>query len=490
VKNPASLASLLCLALPLAAYAGGVTTYHAGPSRHADYVLPNLTTANAAEMHLDSAFNAPITGAVYAQPLVWQSASVPKGEVIAASESNIVTALNPATGAILWQTTLGTPVPHSDLPCGNIDPEGITGTPALDPASGTIYANALIDTASGPRHQIFALDPTTGAILPNWPLDIGTAANAAGQNFDSTLEGQRSALLFLNGALYVSYGGRAGDCGAYHGIVAEIATAGTPTLTGFWSTTAEKGGIWSQGGPFTDGRSLYVTTGNTKGATTWGDGEAIIRLAPGLAHSTDPKNYFTPANWPTLDDDDADLGGTDATFLKTPGPGGTSVSRLLALGKDGNAYLVNPVNLGGIGGQIATVAVSASEIVTAPATYTTPTQALVAFYNRKDLVCGRSAITMLSVTATSVSQLWCAPQVGGGAPILTTTDGTHNPIVWAIGAGGDQLLHGYDALTGAVVFNGGGTANALANTRHFATITAWGGKFYVAGDNRIYAFDF
>jgi len=486
VKNPARFGVLLSLVFAPPAVAASVTTYHGNIMRQGAYVLPSLTAANAAKMHLDAGFNAPVTGNMYAQPLTWVSASVPAGEVIVATESDIVYALNPSTGAIIWQTTLGTPVPLSDLPCGNIDPEGATGTPALDPATGTIYVNALVGTSNGARHQIFALNPDTGAILPNWPIDIQAAAAARGTSFDSSIEGQRSALLFMNGALYVGYGGRAGDCGAYHGIVVEVSAAATPTLAGIWATTAERGGIWSQGGAFTDGHSIYVTTGNTKGATAWGDGEAIIRLAPGLAHSTDPKNYFTPANWLTLDDDDADLGGTAATYLKMPG----AVPRLLALGKDGYAYLVNPANLGGVGGQIAKVEVSGSAIITATATYATPAQTLVAFYNRNDLACGKSAITMLSVTVSGVQPAWCQPQVGAGVPIITTTDGVHDPIVWSIGAGGDQLLHGYDALTGAVLFNGGGSANMLANTRHFATIAAWGGRFYVASDNRIYAFVF
>jgi outer membrane protein assembly factor BamB len=479
------LATLLALfAAP--ACAQSVTTYHNGIARHGDYILPGLTTTAAAKMHLDTAFNAPVTGNIYAQPLFWQVAKG-SGEVIVATESNIVYALNPDTGAIIWQTTLGAPVPSSDLPCGNINPEGITGTPALDPANGDIYVDALIDTANGPRHQIFALLALSGLVKHGYPIDVQTAAT--GDNFDSYTQGERSGLLFLNGALYVSYAGRSGDCRTYHGTIIQIDTA-SQTLAGFWATRANGGGIWAQGGPFSNGAAIYVTTGNTMNASTWSDGEAIIRLAPGLAHSTDPKDYFTPSNWQTLDNEDADLGGTDAVTLTVPVPGGGTAERLLALGKDGNAYLVTAENLGGIGHQIATVSVSSASIITATAVYSTPAVTLVAFHNYNDPKCGGSATTMLHITPLDVIKQWCTPLSGGGAPIVTTTDGVHNPIVWVIGASGDQLLHGYDALSGATVFNGGGSANTIAGTRNFATIIASNGKFYVAGQGRIYAFTY
>jgi outer membrane protein assembly factor BamB len=488
MKNLACPAAFLAAAFALAtpAAAQSVITYHNGNTRHGDYRLPGLTIANAARMHLDTAFNAPVTGNVYAQPLFWQPHGAP-GEVIVATEANIVYALNPETGIPIWQTSLGSPVPVSGLPCGNINPEGITGTPAIDPATGTIYVDALSETLNGVRQQIFALSATTGAILPNWPLDIEAAAAAAGDSFDSTTQGERSALLFLNGALYVSYAGRSGDCGTYHGTVVQVAPS-TQSIAGFWATRAKGGGIWAQGGAFSSGAAIYVTTGNTMDATGWSDGEAIIRLAPGLAHSTDTRNYFTPQNWQDLDDEDADLGGTDALFLTVPLTGGKSAARLLALGKDGYAYLVDAETLGGIGSQLAKVKVSNTAIITADAVYATPDETFVAFRNGSDLKCVGSAITMLRVTPLNLRETWCAQLNGGGAPIVTTTDGVHNAIVWAVGAGGDQLLHGFDAITGAVVFDGGGSANAMTGTRNFATIMAANGKFYVAGKGRIYAF--
>jgi outer membrane protein assembly factor BamB len=48
--------------------------------------------------------------------------------VIVMTESNNVYALDAITGAVIWQRNVGVPV-ISGLPCGNISPLGITGTP-------------------------------------------------------------------------------------------------------------------------------------------------------------------------------------------------------------------------------------------------------------------------------------------------------------------------------------------------------------------------
>jgi outer membrane protein assembly factor BamB len=63
--------------------------------------------------------------------------------IIAVTESNDVFALNATTGTVIWVRNLGRPV-ISDLPCGNINPVGITGTPVVDLASRRLFFDALI----------------------------------------------------------------------------------------------------------------------------------------------------------------------------------------------------------------------------------------------------------------------------------------------------------------------------------------------------------
>jgi len=121
-----------------------------------------------------------------------------------------------------------------------------------------------------------------------------------------------------------------------------------------------------------------VATGNTFGATTWNDGEAVIRLSTDLHRSTDKRDFFAPPNWRALDQRDADLGGTNPIPLNVQSPNGPQ-ALLLALGKDGNAYVLDRNNLGGIGGSLLTETVSSGPIRTAPATYPVGGDAFVAF---------------------------------------------------------------------------------------------------------------
>jgi outer membrane protein assembly factor BamB len=467
--------------LPGIAAADNVVTYHNSPDRHGVYAMPGLTLAAAAALHPDAGFHANVDGHVYAQPLFFHPAGG-RALVIVATESNVVEALDAATGANVWRTKLAAPVPLSQLPCGNIDPDGITGTPVIDPKTGMLYLDALTLTNAGPRQFVYAVSLANGAVNSGWPLDMQTELGKRGVVFSSAPQGARSALQLMGGALYVSYGGKFGDCGDYRGTVVQIQTS-SPKLVATWQTRAKGAGIWAQGGTASDGVSLFATTGNGFDSRDWSDGEAIIRLRPGLAHSANKADYFTPSNWKALDDADEDLGGTEAL------PFDIGVAkRVIAFGKDGNAYLVDRNALGGIGGALAVTKVSDHAVITAPAILETPNAAMIAFTNWGD--CGVNSIVMLRVTAgaSPIHTAWCAPFKGRGAPIVTTTDGSANAIVWVAGAEGDNFLHGFNAANGQVVFTGGNAP--MTGLHHFETMIAAEGRLYVAADGRIYAFAF
>ena len=96
-----------------------------------------------------SSWTASVDGPVYAQPLIVGS------EVIIATENNTVYALNESTGAVRWSRHLASPVP-SGLPCGNIDPSGITGTPVADVAAGLALVRHVHEPADVPAHLVGA----------------------------------------------------------------------------------------------------------------------------------------------------------------------------------------------------------------------------------------------------------------------------------------------------------------------------------------------
>ncbi|MDE2003436.1 MAG: PQQ-binding-like beta-propeller repeat protein, partial [Betaproteobacteria bacterium] len=442
----------------------------------------------------DPDFRAEVAGPIYAQPLYWRFPGSAKALLLVATERNLVYALDAETGATAWKASLGPPVPRSSLPCGDIDPLGITGTPVIDERSQAMYLDAMVAGQSGgaPKHLIFALSLKDGSVLSGWPIDVEAALKASGKNFDAVVQNQRGALTVVGGTVYVPYGGHFGDCGDYRGWVVAVSLS-APHAVRSWSTRARGGGVWAAGGVSADSRAIYVATGNTIGARAWGDGEAVIRLGLDLGFSGKPRDFFAPADWQQLDAVDADLGGTDPLLVSLPGA--TPSELILALGKDGNAYLLDRQNLGGIGGGILVKKVSSDAIRTAPAYFRTAGEAFVAFAGR-GIDCPattRGDLTVLRIAAGSPPELsvaWCAEERGRGSPMITTTDGSANPIVWAVGAEGDNRLHGFRGDTGAVVFSGGGNAEAMGQVRRFQTLIAAGGRLYVAADQRIYAFKF
>jgi hypothetical protein len=471
-----------------------VLGYHGSADRSGNFIVPSLTWERARKIHLDQGFHPRFSGHLYAQPLYWQPPGSSMGVLLVATEDDEVHAIDARSGNKIWTRSLGRPVPLSTQPCGNIDPLGITGTPVIDEAAQAIYLDAMVADGSGPHHRIFALSLKDGSSLPGWPLDAAEALAAKGQPFHARFQNQRSALAILEGRVYVPYGGHFGDCGDYRGWVLGIRLQDPRDIVS-WSTRGRGAGIWAPGGISSDGKSLFVVTGNTLDATAWQDGEAVFRLAPELRHDTSPQDFFAPSDWRELDRRDADLGGTNPLPLDVPS-GGRTEARVLALGKDGRAYLLDRNNLGGIGGSLASEVVSTGPIRTAPAAYRVADGVRIAFQGR-GAHCPNALhdnnLTVLEIRSgprPAFATVWCAAFKGEGSPIVTTTDGHSNPIVWVLGAEGDQRLHAYRGDTGEILFPGGGPEDVMTGLRHFQSLLVAGDRLYVGADGRLYAFSF
>jgi hypothetical protein len=471
-----------------------VLQHHAHANRDGAYVCPTCTHAAAARTRIDPTFIAQMSGPTYAQPLYWDGGPNGRDLVIVATQRNEVTAFDAVAGAIAWRRVLGTPVPKALVAmCDQIDPIGITSTPIIDAASHTIYLDAL-STPDGihPRHYLHALDVLDGDDRAGWPIEVDAALAAAGLTFASWVQHQRGALALLGGTLYVPYGSF-GDCGDYHGWVLAVPTATPGALTAF-ATSGTGDGIWAPAGIVSDGASLFVSTGNSLGAQSWVDGEAHLRLGPGATFSGLPADYFAPANWQQLDAMDLDIGGTAP--LLVPVPGGTPAMIDLALGKDGHAYVLDPRNLGGLGGQLGDTLFADGEIISSAAIYVIPSGSYVAFTALTGSVhaCPSNqggnlgGLRVSPGNPPTVDLVWCGDPAGYGSPMVTTTDGTSDPVVWAVGAEGDNRLHAFDAETGAVLFAGGGGAEAMTTVQHFQTPIAAKGRIFVAGEDQLYAF--
>ena len=115
-----------------------------------------------------------LDGQLYGQPLV-------SGDhVFVATENDTVYALNASDGAVAWSTHLGTPVPSSSLPCGDISPTvGITGTPVIDETRGEIFVVDDELVSGRPAHELSGLDTGSGKVELHQDVDPGGATPAA-----------------------------------------------------------------------------------------------------------------------------------------------------------------------------------------------------------------------------------------------------------------------------------------------------------------------
>ena len=256
-----------------------------------------------------------LDGAVYGQPvLVGKTA-------IAATENDTVYALNISTGATVWSHHLGTPVPRSSLPCGNIDPLGITGTPAYDVATGSVF---VVAETTGGVHTLYALNATTGATRWSRNLDTQSSRN-------KVAEQQRSALLVTSGRVIVSFGGLAGDCGNYVGYITSTPTSGSGSTVSYAVPTQREAGMWAAGGQVVGSNGLvYAASGNGAATSgTWDGSDSVISFHPtSLLRSS----LFHPSTWADDNAQDLDLGSLAPVSVGT---------RIVIAGKRGVVYLLS-----------------------------------------------------------------------------------------------------------------------------------------------------
>ena len=501
-------------AAPLIDGGAGVSVlqFHNHASRDGVFTDPLLTRANAAKMHLDASFHAGVVGNVYAQPLYVESGPGGKGAFIVATESNTVYAFD-ETGAQVWTTTVGSNASRAEK-CGNIRPLGITGTPVIDLTRRAIYLDAARpgnNSTTMAEHEIHALSLDTGAELAGgWPVNASTIQSATA-TFNPRPQNQRGALVILGDTLYVPYGGHSGDCAdnagePYRGWVIGV-PLDTPAAAVGWSTGSTQAGMWAVGGLAADSANLFATTGNASAGQFcpnpppsspppgWKQQEAVLRFQPGPVWSGMTGDCFAPLDWPCLDNADQDLGGCNPVLFDVTS--GLPSHLVAAFGKDGRGYLVDRANLGGVGNDVASMRVMTGEILMAPAAYTTGAGTYVVAYGSSGALgagcpAGQGG-NLVAVKVTpgrppTMSIAWCADAKGEGSPIFTTSDGTHDPLVWTLGAENSQQLHAWDADTGAVVYGGGTGADIAPGFHHFSTVIAVKGRIFAGVDGALLAF--
>ena len=401
------------------------------------YHLDNQRTGNSAVFpaftgSLSKAWSAKLDGAVYAEPLVVG------GHVIAATEGDSVYSLDPATGATLWRQHVGTPIARSTLPCGNIDPLGITSTPAYDATSNTIFAVA---EQTGPKHVLYAFDPATGAV--RWSRGVDLPGD------DPRPHQQRAALAVGNGYVYIGFGGLAGDCGQYVGEVVGVPTSGQGSTISYRVPVAREGAVWATGCPVIDAAgNLYVATGNGSSTSKYDGSDSVVELSPSLTLLS----RFAPSVWASDNAADLDLGSLSPVLL----PGGF----VFSAGKRGVGYTMRQGNLGGIGKQLSSASVCGA--FGGAAQNGTTIYVPCVSELRQVTIGGDGSITVGWTNGSAGN----APVVGGGAVWSTASD----------------TLFALDPATGKTR-----ASIAVGSLPHFASPTLWNGLVLVGTMSGVFA---
>jgi len=409
--------------------ASGWTTYHGNNSRSGYVTSPEVCPKEGWKSQT-------LDGEVYAEPLVYD------GMVLVATENDSVYSLNATSGLLLWRTNLGSPMPGSALPCGDISPNGITGTPVIDPATDTIYVVAFLTPGD---HYLVAVDVKDGGVK------FSLLADPPGS--DPLVEQERGALLLGNGRVYIPYGGLDGDCGDYHGWVVGLNANGGGGMISYEVPSQREAGIWApSGGAMDRSGNLFVATGNGASDSEFDYGNSVIELSPSLQ----PLGYFAPTDWLRLNQGDTDLGAVGPAFINQ--------SILFQIGKEGVGYLLNPANLGQIGGQEFSGQVCSSAFggtaVSGNTVFVPCTDGLVA----------------LLVSSNSFQVLWKDSGFPAGPPIVTGN------VVWALDTS-TGVLNGYNSSTGASLFT-----FKVGGVTRFTTPSVGDSSVFVAAGEYLYSF--
>jgi polyvinyl alcohol dehydrogenase (cytochrome) len=448
--------ALVLLALSWAGSASGSTSTTTSPASmpswsvyHGDPAGSGVA-ASVTSIDLSSpAWTSPsLDGQLYGAPIVSDE------RVYVATENDTVVALSAGTGAVLWSTHVGTPVPSGSLPCGDISPTvGITGTPVIDQARAELFvvADELVDGT--PEHQLVGLSTATGKTELNQNVDPAGSKSAALL--------QRTGLTVNAGHVVFGYGGNFGDCSTYHGWVMSVPEAGgTPAAFEVDSATGDsQGAVWLGGAaPVVDtGGNIWVTAGNgsvTSSSQAYDDSDSVLELSPNLTL----EQYFAPSSWPSDNARDLDF-STSVALL----PGG----QVVAASKSRTVFLLNGSKLGGIGGQQAQLDNACGTVMDG---------GLAVEGSTVYLPCQSGPIAVQTTDSPAGLRLLWSASVGGGPPIVA------GGLVWTIGSNG--VLYGLSPNSGAVEDHA--TIGAPAN--HFPTPSLGAGLLLAPSAQRVVAF--
>lgn len=457
------IASLLVIAVPSEVAGQAVVTYQYNNMRQgANTHETILTQTNVNVATFGKKFSYSIDGFMYGQPLYVPNLSiggVPHNVVFVLTENNSIYAFDADGGGQLWHQFIDTPVPCSPINgCGVAPALGITATPVIDLSLGRIYVESRTAPKTGGYwHGLHALDITTGNEVPGSPVVISASVKGTGYDhdingnivFNRQTENDRSALLEVNGVVYVAFAST-GDTDPYHGWILGYNASTLQLLYTFCVTpNGQRGGIWGGALAADNSGLIYASVGNGTwdGTSDWGN--SYLKLTPS-GNTLAIADYFTPFNVQTLNTDDLDLGSAMAILL--PWQSGPFPHEMVGAGKEGRIYVINRDNMGkfhqGDDSQIIQEipnALGQHTTHTFERSYSTPAYwgGWVYFIGTDDNVRSfKISNGLLTTTPTAISpETFPFP----GANPTISANGLTNGVLWAVQRGTPPVLRAYKA---------------------------------------------
>ncbi len=486
-----------------------------------------LTTANVSSSTFGKVFSCPVDGYVYAQPLYIANLSISghmHNVVFVATENDSLYAFDadasPCT--TLWHASL-IPAGESSVTAGTVGSSsvspvlGITGTPVIDPASGTLYVVAETVNTNTSTHlfRLHAVSIATGAdrmaaqVIAASVAGSGSGASAHTISLDPLRNFQRPGLLLLNGNIYIAWASN-DDTPIYHGWIMAYAESNLQQMAAMSVTPdgsasdGREGGIWMTGAaPAADSSgNIYVSVGNGTFDDTANSippvapnddfGDSVLKLSNILAIS----DFFSPINQASLNENDIDLGSTAVVLL--PDLAGASPTHLMFCGgKDGYIYLMNRDSLGRYqasnGGVVQYFKLSADNSGNG-------FRASPAFFNNTLYGAGDGDPLMAVNFNSGTRQFATTPSfrsneiyMGLGASPSVSAQGAANGIVWVIDDGGaTAILRAYDATDLVKLYDSSlqGARDTAGPVVKFTVPTVANGKAYVGTQTELDVYGF
>jgi hypothetical protein len=407
-----------------------------------------LTPANVNKQHFGMLFKRVVDDQLYTQPLLITKVRIGGGwhdvvyvttvnNSVYAFDANDATALAP-----FWHVNFGTPANLHDADFGCLDINGnmgIIGTPVINAEKNTLYVVSLTKANGKFVQRLHALDPATGADLPNSPKVI----EASG--FDPLLQNQRPALFLTGRNVYIGYASHC-DKEPYHGYLLGY-DATSLAQVGVFNTSPGGDGasIWQSGqAPAVDDKgNIYFVTGNGSWNGTTQFSESFMKLDPHMNLA----DWFTPTNHFDLDKHDLDLDSAGATLI----PGKHLV---VGGGKEGVLYLLNTDNFGHLGDENAVqyFQITRSHLHSVVYWKSARRGDLLYLWGQRD----QARVYKLEGNKIDETPVMIRPEINQGHPgamLSLSANGDEDGILWAaIHASGDSwhesrpgVLHAYDA---------------------------------------------